>query len=141
MQRVKLSRALGSALTGVCYILDEPSIGLHRDDCAELIKTIRDIQRLGNTIVAVEHDSQFIRAADYIIDIGPDAGDQGGTVLATGTLSDVLNNPESITGQWLLGNREWGIGNSNSPEANLKTNPYSLIPTPQTTAYCLLISS
>ncbi|MBQ3349795.1 MAG: ATP-binding cassette domain-containing protein [Thermoguttaceae bacterium] len=138
MQRVKLSRALGSALTGVCYILDEPSIGLHRDDCAELIKTIRDIQRLGNTIVAVEHDPQFIRAADYIIDIGPGAGDQGGTVLAAGSLSDVLNNPASVTGKWLLGNREWGIGNSNSPEANLKTTPYSLLPTPQTTAYCLL---
>ncbi len=101
MQRVKLSRALGSALTGVCYILDEPSIGLHRDDCAELIKTIRDIQRLGNTIVAVEHDPQFIRAADYIIDIGPGAGDQGGTVLATGTLTDILSNPASVTGRWL----------------------------------------
>ncbi len=108
MQRVKLSRALGSALTGVCYILDEPSIGLHRDDCTELIKTIRDIQRLGNTIVAVEHDPQFIRAADYIIDIGPGAGEQGGTVLAAGSLSDVLNNPASVTGRWLI-SEELGV--------------------------------
>ena len=125
MQRVKLSRALGSALTGICYILDEPSIGLHCDDCAELINTIRDIQRLGNTIIAVEHDPQFIRAADYIIDIGPGAGDQGGTVLATGTLTDILNNPNSVTGRWLgEGNRQEPIGSS------LKVpTAYSLLPT------------
>ncbi len=121
MQRVKLSRALGSALTGVCYILDEPSIGLHRDDCAELIKTIRDIQRLGNTIVAVEHDPQFIRAADYIIDIGPGAGDQGGTVLATGTLSDILNNPNSITGRW-LNSEELGVRSEELTQASQKAS-------------------
>ena len=126
MQRVKLSRALGSALTGVCYILDEPSIGLHRDDCAELIKTIRDIQRLGNTIVAVEHDPQFIRAADYIIDIGPGAGDQGGTVLATGTLTDILNNPNSVTGRWLA------EGNRQEARDSRTQEPH------KTTAYCLL---
>ena len=121
MQRVKLSRALGSALTGVCYILDEPSIGLHRDDCAELIKTIRDIQRLGNTIVAVEHDPQFIRAADYIIDIGPGAGEQGGTVLATGSLSDVLNNPASVTGRWLI-SEELGVRSEELTQALREDN-------------------
>ena len=110
-QRVKLSCALGSKLTGVCYILDEPSIGLHRDDCAQLVKTIQDIKNLGNTIVAVEHDPQFILSADYVIDLGPGAGNQGGTVLAAGPLADVLNNPNSVTGRWL--NSERGISKAN----------------------------
>ena len=134
MQRVKLSRALGSALTGVCYILDEPSIGLHRDDCAELIKTIRDIQRLGNTIVAVEHDPQFIRAADYIIDIGPGAGDQGGTVLATGTLTDILSNPASVTGRWLK-SEELGVRSEELTHASQNAPIYCLPPPASLTLY------
>lgn len=101
MQRVKLSRALGCALTGICYVLDEPSIGLHSDDCARLIQTIQNIKDLGNTVVAVEHDEQFIRAADYIIDMGPGAGESGGEILAAGTLDEIIANERSVTGKWL----------------------------------------
>ena len=100
MQRVKLSSALGSGLTGICYILDEPSVGLHPDDCRQLIETVQQIKQRGNTIVVVEHDEQFIRAADHIIDIGPRAGELGGSVVASGTLDEIKQNPKSLTGQY-----------------------------------------
>jgi excinuclease ABC subunit A len=100
-QRIRLAAQLGSNLQGVCYILDEPTIGLHARDNQQLIETLKDLQLRGNTVVVVEHDEDTIRAADHIIDIGPRAGKNGGEVVATGTLRQVLKVKESVTGQCL----------------------------------------
>jgi excinuclease ABC subunit A len=90
---------------GVLYILDEPSIGLHQRDNDRLIKTLKNLRDLGNTLVVVEHDEDTIREADYIVDIGPGAGEHGGEVVAAGTLEDIMNTEKSITGQYIKGVR------------------------------------
>ncbi|PZN10621.1 MAG: excinuclease ABC subunit UvrA [Bacillota bacterium] len=105
-QRIRLATQIGSGLVGVLYILDEPSIGLHQRDNARLIETLKRLRDLGNTLVVVEHDQDMIESADYIVDIGPGAGEHGGRIVVAGTLEDVLNCPESVTGQYLSGKRE-----------------------------------
>ena len=104
-QRIRLATQIGSNLTGVLYILDEPSIGLHQRDNDRLIASLKKMRDLGNTLIVVEHDEDTMRAADYIVDIGPGAGQQGGRVMAVGTPADIEKVPESITGQYLSGKR------------------------------------
>lgn len=104
-QRIRLATQIGSALTGVLYVLDEPSIGLHQRDNAKLIDTLKGMQRLGNTMIIVEHDEDTMRAADHIIDIGPGAGANGGQIIAQGTYDEVCNTKNSITGQYLSGEK------------------------------------
>lgn len=101
LQRVRLATSLGSGLVGVCYVLDEPSIGLHPSDNDRLIESIRDLRRLGNTVVVVEHDEAMMRAADRLIDIGPGAGPDGGMIISQGTPDEVADDPASITGPYL----------------------------------------
>ncbi len=102
-QRIRLATQIGSGLTGVIYILDEPSIGLHQRDNDKLIATLKHLRDLGNTLIVVEHDEDTMRAADYLVDIGPFAGRNGGTLVASGTLEDIENNSNSITGKYLSG--------------------------------------
>ena len=102
-QRIRLATQIGSGLTGVLYILDEPSIGLHQSDNAKLLGTLKHLRDLGNTLIVVEHDSETMLAADYIVDIGPGAGVNGGRVMAAGTPQEVMANPQSLTGQYLSG--------------------------------------
>ena len=102
-QRIRLATQIGSGLVGVLYILDEPSIGLHQRDNARLLRTLRRLQQLGNTLIVVEHDEETLRSADYLVDIGPGAGEHGGRIVAQGTVEDVMNAPESITGKYLSG--------------------------------------
>jgi len=104
-QRIRLATQIGSHLTGVLYVLDEPSIGLHQRDNARLIKTLKNMRDLGNTLIVVEHDEEIMRESDYLIDIGPLAGDLGGKVIAEGTPEEVMNNENSITGQYLSGKK------------------------------------
>ncbi len=105
-QRIRLATQIGSGLVGVLYILDEPSIGLHPRDTGKLIESLKGLRDLGNTIVVVEHDEETMRAADWIVDIGPKAGVHGGQVLVSGTIEDVMNCPKSYTGKYLSGERE-----------------------------------
>ena len=105
-QRIRLATQIGSGLTGVLYILDEPSIGLHQRDNDRLIKTLKRLRDLGNTLIVVEHDEDTIRSADYIVDIGPGAGINGGRLVAAGTVNDIISNPNSITGDFLAGRRK-----------------------------------
>ncbi|TAK22498.1 MAG: excinuclease ABC subunit UvrA [Chloroflexota bacterium] len=114
-QRIRLATQIGSSLMGVLYILDEPSIGLHQRDNRRLIDTLTRLRDLGNTVLVVEHDEETIRAADWIVDIGPGAGENGGRVVASGTLDDVLDTPESLTGQYLRGDREIAIPRTRRP--------------------------
>ena len=102
-QRIRLATQIGSGLQGVLYVLDEPSIGLHQRDNDRLIATLKHLRDLGNTVIVVEHDEDTIRAADYLLDIGPGAGIHGGHVVASGTPAEVAKNPNSITGQYLSG--------------------------------------
>ena len=102
-QRIRLATQIGSSLMGVLYILDEPSIGLHQRDNDKLLATLKHLRDLGNTLIVVEHDEDTMRAADYIVDVGPGAGLHGGQIVATGTLDDIVAQPESITGQYLSG--------------------------------------
>ena len=104
-QRIRLATQIGSGLVGVCYILDEPSIGLHQRDNYKLLNTMKRLRNLGNTVIVVEHDEDTMRAADYIVDIGPGAGSHGGEVVATGTAAEIMQNPASLTGQYLSGAR------------------------------------
>ncbi len=104
-QRIRLATQIGASLTGVLYILDEPSIGLHQRDNEKLLKTLMDLRDLGNTLIVVEHDEDTMRAADYIVDIGPGAGVHGGTVVAAGSVDDICACQESLTGQYLSGKR------------------------------------
>ncbi len=104
-QRIRLATQIGSALTGVLYILDEPSIGLHQRDNGKLIATLKNLRELGNTVIVVEHDEDTMREADFIVDIGPGAGIHGGEVVAAGTPSDVANCEKSITGAYLSGRK------------------------------------
>ena len=105
-QRIRLATQIGSALTGVLYILDEPSIGLHQRDNEKLLRSLKGLRDLGNTLIVVEHDEDTIEAADYIVDIGPKAGVHGGEVVACGTQADVMAEPRSITGDYLAGRRK-----------------------------------
>ena len=104
-QRIRLATQIGSALTGVLYILDEPSIGLHQRDNEKLLNSLKNLRDIGNTLIIVEHDEDTMRAADHIVDIGPKAGVHGGEVVVSGTLEDVMNEPRSITGDYLAGRR------------------------------------
>ena len=105
-QRIRLATQIGSGLVGVCYILDEPSIGLHQRDNDKLLNTLKNLRDLGNTLVVVEHDEDTMLAADYIVDIGPGAGSHGGEVIACGTAEEIMQIPESITGQYLSGKKQ-----------------------------------
>ena len=102
-QRIRLATQIGSSLMGVLYILDEPSIGLHQRDNDKLLNTLKHLRDIGNTLIVVEHDEDTMRAADYIVDVGPGAGSRGGEIVASGTLEDILNCKESVTGQYLSG--------------------------------------
>src|SRR5699024_2601812 len=114
-QRIRLATQIGSSLMGVLYILDEPSIGLHQRDNDMLLKTMQDLRDLGNTLLVVEHDEDTMRAADYIIDIGPGAGIHGGRVVAAGTPEEVMADPNSLTGQYLSGKKKIPVPASRRP--------------------------
>ncbi|MEG2053062.1 MAG: excinuclease ABC subunit UvrA [Bacilli bacterium] len=105
-QRIRLATQIGSRLSGVLYVLDEPSIGLHQKDNDKLIATMKEMVDLGNTLIVVEHDEDTIKAADYILDIGPGAGIHGGEIVGEGSLEDIMNSPRSITGDYLAGRKE-----------------------------------
>ncbi|MEI7556651.1 excinuclease ABC subunit UvrA [Candidatus Chlorohelix sp.] len=121
-QRIRLATQIGSGLMGVLYILDEPSIGLHQRDNNRLIQTLLRLRNLGNTLIVVEHDEEMIRTADYVIDMGPGAGEHGGQVIAAGTLEDIIRNPRSITGKYLSGEME-----IKTPEKRRKGNGKTLV--------------
>ncbi len=108
-QRIRLASQIGSGLTGVLYVLDEPSIGLHQRDNDRLLETLTRLRDIGNTVIVVEHDEDAIRAADYLVDMGPEAGQNGGHVVAAGTVAEVLQNPDSLTAQYLNGSREIAV--------------------------------
>jgi excinuclease ABC subunit A len=111
-QRIRLASQIGAGLVGVMYILDEPSIGLHQRDNERLLTTLTHLRDLGNTVIVVEHDEDAIRHADFILDIGPGAGVHGGSIVASGLLKDILNNPKSLTGQYLSGKKSIPIPKS-----------------------------
>ncbi|MBR2704429.1 MAG: excinuclease ABC subunit UvrA [Clostridia bacterium] len=121
-QRIRLATQIGSGLTGVLYILDEPSIGLHQRDNEKLINTLKKLRDLGNTLVVVEHDEDTMYAADQIVDIGPEAGVHGGEVIAQGTAKEIMKVPESITGQYLSGKKKIEV-----PKKRRKSNGKSII--------------
>ncbi|MDO4275661.1 MAG: hypothetical protein Q4D16_18480 [Eubacteriales bacterium] len=102
-QRIKLASILGSNLTGVLYVLDEPSAGLHSRDTEKIICALRQLRDMGNTVIVIEHDLDIIRAADHIVDFGPGAGRNGGRIVAAGTVSEIIQSPESVTGKYLSG--------------------------------------
>jgi excinuclease ABC subunit A len=104
-QRVRLATQIGSGLTGVLYVCDEPTVGLHPHDDQRLINTLTRLQNMGNTVIVVEHDEAMMRAADYIVDMGPRAGEHGGHVVATGTIDEIMSSPDSLTGQYLSGRK------------------------------------
>ncbi len=108
-QRIRLASQIGSGLTGVMYVLDEPSIGLHQRDNDRLLATLNRLRDIGNTVIVVEHDEDAIRAADYLVDMGPGAGEQGGRVMAEGTVAEVLKSPDSLTAQYLTGKKEISV--------------------------------
>jgi len=108
-QRIRLATQIGSSLVGVLYVLDEPSIGLHQRDNSMLIKTLRNLTDLGNTLIVVEHDEETMENADYILDIGPGAGIHGGEIVGFGTFEEIKNNPDSITGQYLSGKKKIAV--------------------------------
>lgn len=118
LQRVRLATSIGSGLVGVCYVLDEPSIGLHQRDNDRLIDAMRDLQQSGNTVLVVEHDEAVMRAADWLIDMGPGAGHEGGTILSAGSPSEVASDPTSVTGQFLQGKQQIEV-----PERRRKRDP------------------
>ncbi|MEN9473881.1 MAG: hypothetical protein RIS48_601, partial [Pseudomonadota bacterium] len=114
-QRIRLASQIGSGLTGVMYVLDEPSIGLHQRDNDRLIETLKHLRDLGNSVLVVEHDEDMIRAADHVIDMGPGAGVHGGRVVAQGTCAEVMANPDSLTGQYLTGVRQIAVPKQRTP--------------------------
>lgn len=121
-QRIRLATQIGSGLTGVLYILDEPSIGLHQRDNAKLIATLNKLRDVGNTLIVVEHDEDTIRAADFVVDVGPGAGVHGGEIVCAGTVQDVMNCPESITGKYLSGELSIPV-----PTERRKGNGHSIV--------------
>ncbi|MDR0806588.1 MAG: excinuclease ABC subunit UvrA [Enterobacteriaceae bacterium] len=114
-QRIRLASQIGAGLVGVMYVLDEPSIGLHQRDNQRLLDTLIHLRNLGNTVIVVEHDEDAIREADHIIDIGPGAGVHGGSIIAEGTVDDIINTPDSLTGQYLSGKRKIEIPKQRTP--------------------------
>lgn len=114
-QRIRLASQIGSGLTGVLYVLDEPSIGLHQRDNDRLLETLKNLRDIGNTVLVVEHDEDAILTADYVIDMGPGAGEHGGTIVAEGTPKDVMANKKSLTGQYLTGARSVPIPHTRRP--------------------------
>ncbi len=124
-QRIRLASQIGSGLTGVMYVLDEPSIGLHQRDNDRLIATLRRLRDLGNTVIVVEHDEDAIRAADYVLDLGPGAGVHGGHIIAQGTPTEVANNPASLTGRYLSGTACIEVPKERHKLADMK-EPHSL---------------
>ncbi len=114
-QRIRLATQIGSGLTGVLYILDEPSIGLHQRDNSRLLKTLKELRDLGNTVIVVEHDEETIRESDYVVDIGPGAGKHGGEVVAEGTPEEIAKHKDSITGQFLSGKEEIAVPKRRRP--------------------------
>ncbi len=114
-QRIRLATQIGSSLMGVLYILDEPSIGLHQRDNDKLLRTLRQMVNLGNTLIVVEHDEDTMRAADYIVDVGPGAGVHGGEIVAAGSLQDIIDCPRSITGQYLSGAKKIPVPTKRRP--------------------------
>ncbi len=114
-QRIRLATQIGSRLTGVLYVLDEPSIGLHESDNAKLIRALKEMRDLGNSLIVVEHDEEIMHEADYIVDIGPYAGVHGGHIVAEGTAADIANNPNSITGDYLSGRKQINVPDSRRP--------------------------
>jgi excinuclease ABC subunit A len=114
-QRIRLASQIGAGLVGVMYVLDEPSIGLHQRDNERLLKTLTHLRDIGNTVIVVEHDEDAIRAADHVVDIGPGAGVHGGRVVAEGTPASIIANPQSITGQYLSGQREISTPEKRTP--------------------------
>ena len=121
-QRIRLATQIGSSLMGVLYILDEPSIGLHQRDNEKLLRTLKQLRDLGNTLIVVEHDEETMRAADYVIDIGPGAGVNGGRVVAAGSIEEICACPASVTGQYLSGQKSIPV-----PETRRKGNGHSLL--------------
>ena len=121
-QRIRLATQIGSSLMGVLYILDEPSIGLHQRDNSKLLKTLKQLRDLGNTLIVVEHDEETMREADHIIDVGPGAGVNGGRIVAQGSIADICACPESVTGQYLSGRKHIPV-----PEARRAGNGKSLV--------------
>jgi len=119
-QRIRLATQIGSRLVGVLYILDEPSIGLHQRDNARLLATLEQLRDLGNTVIVVEHDEETIRAADYVIDLGPGAGKHGGHVIATGSIPDIVGTKASMTGRYLSGEKEIPIPGARRPRDKRK---------------------
>ncbi len=116
-QRIRLASQIGSGLTGVMYVLDEPSIGLHQRDNERLLDTLRHLRDIGNSVIVVEHDEDAILSADYVVDIGPGAGEHGGRIVAEGTPAEVMANPDSLTGQYLSGNRKIEVpGKRHAPD-------------------------
>ncbi len=120
-QRIRLASQIGSGLTGVLYVLDEPSIGLHQRDNARLLETLKHLRDLGNTVLVVEHDEDAILSADYVVDIGPGAGVHGGRIVAQGTPAEVLANPNSLTGEYLTGARQVSVPKARRPLIKGKT--------------------
>ena len=114
-QRIRLATQIGSSLMGVLYILDEPSIGLHQRDNDRLLETLKHLRDLGNTLIVVEHDEDTMRAADFIVDVGPGAGSHGGEIVAAGTLQDIIAEPRSITGQYLSGVKKIPVPSTRRP--------------------------
>ena len=114
-QRIRLASQIGSGLTGVLYVLDEPSIGLHQRDNARLLETLKRLRDLGNTVIVVEHDEDAIRLADYVVDVGPGAGVHGGKIVAQGSPGDVMSDKHSLTGRYLTG--ELGISDPGAAHA------------------------
>jgi excinuclease ABC subunit A len=121
-QRIRLASQIGAGLVGVMYVLDEPSIGLHQRDNERLLKTLTHLRDLGNTVLVVEHDEDAIRTADHVIDIGPGAGVHGGNVVAEGTMQEIMDNPNSLTGQYLSGAKEIEI-----PKQRTKMDPKKVV--------------
>ncbi|MCA9103377.1 MAG: excinuclease ABC subunit UvrA, partial [Planctomycetales bacterium] len=120
-QRIRLASSIGSGLVGVCYVLDEPSVGLHARDNERLIRSLRALERMGNTVVVVEHDEAMIREADHVIDLGPGAGRHGGRIVACGTADDIAACPDSITGQYLSGKKRTEVAAERRPARKAKT--------------------
>ncbi|WP_137719609.1 excinuclease ABC subunit UvrA [Methylobacillus flagellatus] len=117
-QRIRLASQIGSGLTGVMYVLDEPSIGLHQRDNDRLLETLKRLRDIGNSVIVVEHDQDAIMAADYVVDIGPGAGEHGGNIVAFGTPEEIQNNAASLTGQYLSGSKQIAVpGERHAPDA------------------------
>jgi excinuclease ABC subunit A len=125
-QRIRLASQIGSGLTGVLYVLDEPSIGLHQRDNTKLIETLKKLKSLGNTVLVVEHDEETMAAADYIFDFGPGAGEFGGNIIAKGTYDEIKKDPQSLTGQYLSGKKKITVNKANSSNGVSK-EPRSLM--------------